>query len=81
MLARARAQVDDEDAAWAAAWHAGPNVRTAWPPRQANTAPTTYSGSTATSASPAMARVGDRSSCETSAAHVRRREAPTTAAA
>ena len=59
--------------------HEGPYACTEFPPFDANTKSTAYSGSTAISASSAMARPAEMSSCATSAAHDSRNAAPTIA--
>ena len=59
--------------------HAGPVASNEFPPCQAKTKSTAYSGSTAMSASRAIAKPAEMSSCATSAAHDRMNAAPTIA--
>ena len=58
---------------------AGPVASNEFPPCQANTKSTAYSGSTAMSARTAIASPAEMSSCATSAAHDRMNAAPTIA--
>jgi hypothetical protein len=61
------------------AWQEVPCSANSWPPFQANTNPTAYSGRTAIRASTPMARLADTSSWAASAAQASTNAAPITA--